>query len=130
MRQPALAGMVVVMMLLSLFGVGYWQFITPPVALLIVPGASQVHIVAPFRGQQKISYEIVDITWGTVLDERLRERGWRGPDPANPYDPTNYYRSYRIGFVSLNEMIAVRGSRTHAEITLYRHVTVLGQRIL
>jgi hypothetical protein len=75
-----------------------------------------------------ISYAVDQPNWRRVIDQRLRERGWRGVDQANPYDSANYYRLHRFWFLTISEMVAVRGTSTHATITVRRQMTIFGKR--
>jgi len=61
-----------------------------------------------------------------VLDHQLREHGWRLLDPPNPYDASNYYRIQQIWFISMTEMVSVRGSSDRATITVRRRIVVFG----
>jgi hypothetical protein len=128
MRRSVLVGFIAMLTVLCFTTARAWQIIMPPLDILIMPGVSEVHVVAPLFGQHMISYQVADTSWRAVLDKRLLESGQWRPNIAYPY--TNYFRSSQIGFVSLNEMIAVTGSSTHVEIAIYRHIQVFGKWFL
>ena len=129
MRRTLLIGLLAVLVLACLLGTGIWQAANPAVDLLVAPGANQLRVVQEHPGQQVIVYQVPTSNWRMVLDQRLREHHWRGTeDMANPYDSDNYYRVQRIWFITMTEMVAVRGTSTRAEITVRRQIILFGIR--
>ncbi|MDZ4718111.1 MAG: hypothetical protein SH847_06530 [Roseiflexaceae bacterium] len=100
-----------------------WQAANPPIDLLVVPGASKVRVAQEHPRQQTIVYQVAASNWRAMLSQRLRERHWSGTeDMSNPYDNDNYYWFQWIWFITMTEMVAVRGTSTHAEITVRRRI--------
>jgi Flp pilus assembly protein CpaB len=122
-----LISLLMIVILACLLGMGIWQAANPAIDLLIAPGASHIQVLQKRPGQQVVVYQAPASNWRAVVDQRLREQHWRGTeDMANPYDSDNYYRFQRIWFITLTEMVAVRGTSIRAEITVRRRILVFG----
>jgi hypothetical protein len=128
MRRIGLMVLLATMVLGCLVGAEVWQVTTPPTNTFVIPDARAVQVEREQPGQQTIAYDVTHADWRRVIDQRLRERGWHGIDETNPYDYDNYYRLHHYWFITITETAAVRGTSTHAEITIRRRMIVFRVR--
>ena len=128
MRRIGLMVLLALMVLGCLVGAEVWQVTTPPTNMFVIPGACAVQVERAQPGQQMIAYDVNHADWRRVIDQRLRGHGWHGIDEANPYDYDHYYRLHHYWFITLTETVAVRGTSTHAEITIHRRISIFGMR--
>ncbi|KPV53514.1 hypothetical protein SE17_09220 [Kouleothrix aurantiaca] len=78
-----LLGIVGALILVSAGALGAWAAARPPIALLVAPAATDVHITRLHWNEWQISYRVPKAApWSSAIGRQLEAAGWASDGPA------------------------------------------------
>ena len=123
MRRRLVILLLLLGMLLASCSVVAWAATRPPIALLVPPGARDIHVQRMGFGQWLLTYEAAGgrYEWYYAVATRLADSGWSQPSKWGPPAQLNTYTQVTplwVGF--LWEQVELHGDSNRARIILRR----------